>query len=186
MASGAGGNRVGSLGGLPILRLRPTATPFTGWATGYGTIGLNDSGLVLIEGEAFTKWRIQLAPEGPLTSGLTGGVASGALPSGYEVSIFFTIDRSAYMALGSTTYPTAQNQSYPGPNGGPMGSQIVPPGSWVLADEPSAQGGSSGNPLTSSTPFFSIGNTVVALRAVLTGVTPTPAAGAIVYAMGVP
>jgi hypothetical protein len=169
VASGAGANRVGEFGGLVLLRLRPDAAAYTtDPRLGYGTIGVNDSGLCMIEAQGFTKWTMQLCPE-PLGVGL---------PDGYEVSLYGTIDRTGYLAWEEKNY---------GPTGGPMGSTIVPPGSWMLLSAPSDQSGTGtdGNPLTFRTPALAPSRGLLAVRAVLTAST-SPSGGAVVYGNAVP
>lgn len=189
MASGAGGNRAGSLGGIPVLRLRTTATALTGATDptlAYGAIGANDSGLILLEVQGFTKFVFQICPEGPNVSGTAAGISTGVLPGGYTITVYQTIDPSIFAGWD----PGPGNfTSFAGPSGGPMGSTWVPPGSWAKAIGPSDQSGTGNmtNPMVSTgSPILLVSAGAGAFRVALTNILGTPTAGATVYALGVP
>ena len=173
--SSAGGNRIL----VPILKLRPSATAVATPLTGYGTIGGNDSGLVLVEAQFWTKWGFQLCPEEveqPATPNNT------ALPSGYAVTIYYTLSR--YVQFAQQTRSTQPLQT----PADATGSTLVPAGAWWPLPGPSDQSGTGAdyNPLTSDGPVLAGNRFAMGFRAVLTTITGTPAAGATVYGGGAP
>jgi hypothetical protein len=171
-ASGAGLNRVGEEGGITLLSLQTTATALASPTTGYGTIGVNDSGIQMLEAIGLTKWVF-----------LLGGATN---LSGWSVTIYGTIDSVAYQAWQPANYSAAG--LYGQSTGGPRGSTVVSAGSWFVLPGPSEQGttGSIGNPLTSTTPILTSSLPLVAVRAVLTTLTGTPASACTVQGFAVP
>ena len=162
MASGAGLNRVAQQGGKPLLLIDITATAVSTPLTGYGTIGSNDSGLVMLEAIGFTKWAFCLVGN----------------TTGQSVTIYGTLD-----PIASQAWNTPHN----GPKGGPDGSTVVPAGSWFKLPGPSEQTGTGGisNPLVAATPLLNVSMPLVAVRAVLT-VTSSPAGDCQVLGFAVP
>lgn len=175
MGSSAGANRVL----VPILRLRPSATAVTTPLTTYGTIGLNDSGLVLVEAQYFTKWGFQLCPEEVAQPTLPN---TAVLASGYSVTIYYTISRYVQFAQQVRT-----TQPYQSPADA-TGSTLVPPGAWWPLPASADQSGTASdyNPLTAAGPVLAGSRFALGFRAVLTSITGTPASGATVYGGGVP
>ena len=173
--SSAGGNRIL----VPILKLVPTATAVATPLTGYGTIGLNDSGLVLVEAQFWTKWGFQLCPEEVPQPALPN---TTALATGYSVTIYYTLSRYVQFAQ-----QTRQTQPYQSPADA-TGSTLVPVGAWWPLPAPSDQSGTATdyNPLTSDGPVLAGNRFAMGFRAVLTTITGTPASGATVYGGGAP
>jgi hypothetical protein len=167
--SGAGANWVL----VPILRLNPSATAVSSPLTGYGTIGVNDSGLVLMEAKNFTKWGFQMCPE--------ESPAGTVLVTGYSVTIYYTISRFVLFAQqtrGTQPLETPADAT---------GSTLVPVGSWwplpAAADQSGT--GTDYNPLTSDGPVLSGSRFALGFRAVLTTIG-SPSGGCIIYGGGVP
>lgn len=175
MAGSAGGNILGPGGAQALLHLNPSATAVASPLAGYGTIGVNDTGLVLYQGRGFTKWGFQLCPEPPLWGG-------SALIAGYSVTIYYTIADYARQAQ-MVGFAQAQNQT-----GSDSNVTAVPPGAWWPAPAPEDQSGTATdyNPLTSDGPVLQVSRFAVGFRAVLTTITGTPSGGAIVFGGGVP
>jgi hypothetical protein len=175
--SSAGGNIIGPGGAIALLHLNPGATPLTlaNALLGYGTIGSNDTGLILYQGRGFTKWGFQLAPEPPAWGG-------SALVAGYSVTIFYTICDYARNAQMINNQPVWNQQSSEG------NVTAVPPGAWWPCPAPADQSGTASdfNPLTATGPVLQVSRFAVGFRAVLTAVTGTPTGGAIVFGGGVP
>jgi hypothetical protein len=171
--SSAGGNFVLN----PILHLNPNSTALSSPLTQYGTIGGNDTGLILVEARFFTKWGFMMCPEEyPLTQ-----PNNRALPTNYAVTIYYTISKVTFKAQ------TNQQVPYAGPIGAD-GSTLVPVGSWWPLPASSDQSGtaSDANPITSDGPVLAGSRFATGFRAVLTAVTGTPTAGVIIYGGGVP
>lgn len=182
MSSGAQLNRWGTGGGVPLLNLTASATAVSSPLTAYGTLGVNDSGAFVtpIGLQTYTFQIIQ-PPLG--TPAPTGAVA----PTGYEVTIFGTIDPIAYQAYelngGSDAFT-----SVTGTNGPLYAVTLaVPATSWAPLPGPSEQTGTgtSANPMTATGMFFQAKIALVAVRAVLTAVN-SAAGNAIVYGFAVP
>jgi hypothetical protein len=175
---GPGSNMVGSWGAKPILRLRPGATPLANPKTQYGTIGINDSGLVLYEAKGWKSWGFQLAPETLAAFPIPNNTV---LPNGYVVTLYYTILQVAALAQFNRTQPMQTPI-------GADGSTILPVGAWWDLPQASDNAGSAtdNNPITFAGPVCAGTRFAVAFRAVLTNVIGTPAAGAIVYGGGAP
>lgn len=202
MASGAGVNTVGNLGGIPILTVPPGATtpvavadPVAGYGTnsgpatnpGVATIG-TDSGLVMLEGKGFTKWSIQLIGPG----------VEATTTAQFFITILGTIDPTALYKA----YKTPGNNYFSGvglfvPSGTNVGQQpdqfnsltVIPSQSWsVLPMQATGTTITDSNPLvTGINTFGFISGGLVAIRAVLTGTAPTTGtAGITVVAFAVP
>ena len=130
-----------------LLTLQPTCTAVAAPLTGYGTKGINDSGMALNDAMDFSKWTF---------SGVGGG-------TGYTVSLYGTNDPVAYAAWKQSINPGA----YPG---GPV---TLPASSWFLLPGPSEQSGTGAiaNPLVAgSSNLFQYSGVLLAVRAVLTAV----------------
>lgn len=164
--SGAGLNRVGKNGGIVCLSFDSSVAAYTTPYTGYGLIGVNDSGPIMWEGAGFTKWTVQI-------------IGSGAYQTGYEVSVYFTIDPVLLTKISSgfryePQYPTKDSGFFDQTSL----SELIPASSWVLAPLQSATGGGpEANPFITGTNwggFLSGG--AIAIRMVLTN-TDSPAAG---------
>lgn len=151
MPSGAGLNRYGTLGGVPILTIPSGASALAAPLAGYGTIGQNDSGGVAHAAAGFTKWTFQL-------------IGPGAGSAGYTVSLYGTVD-PALLQYVYTTGPSS---------GQPMdtcATTAIPASSWFLLPAPSEQSGTGqvGNPLVSSgAQLLIVSMDLIAVRAVLT------------------
>lgn len=142
--SGAGLNRVFAT----ILTCQPTATALATPLTGYGTIGVNDSGMALNEAMNFTKWSFML------NAGTTG----------YSISLYGTADPKAYAAWRNAINPGQSN------------GITLPASAWFLLPGPSEQAGTGAiaNPITSTSTMFQFSGSLLAVRAVLTtATTPT-------------
>lgn len=163
MASGAGLNRVYAvvLSGIGT-GTGTVATPLTS----YGTLGVNDSGMVLNEAMNFSRWTFSL---------LGGG-------TGYSVSCYGTIDPVAYGIWRQSFNP---GQAIPGVPGSAKNS--LPATSWFLLPGPSEQTGTGGiaNPLTGTSPLLTVSLPLLAVRVVLTG-SATPVGGVSVAVEAVP
>ena len=142
-ASAAGLVRVNAI----LLTVVPSTASFAGPTLAYGAIGVNDSGLSLVEARDYKNWTFTY---------IGGG-------TGYSVSIYGTTDPVAYAQWRASHDP----QAYFNRVGG---APVLPPTSWVLLPGPSEQTGTGvvGNPLTSSAPFFQFSGAIVGVRAVLT------------------
>ena len=172
MASSAGINRYG----IPLLQAITSSTAAvaaSGTTTaGYGTLtstdpggsGIaNDTGIVAVEADAFTKWTFQL---------LGNNTSSGT------VTVFGTIDPLAYViwasrnGVGGYTTATADaDYKFGGYTVASKGQSLsLPVTSWVKMEGPAAQTGTGAiaNPLTFATPLFIAGYAVIAVRAVVT------------------
>lgn len=200
MASGAGLNTVGNLGGVPLLTVPPGASTPTSVALGaYGTnsgpppagpqfpaqpyynatIG-NDSGVQMLAAKGYTKWIFQIVGPG----------AFAATTAAFTVSIYGTIDPN----LARLAYQTGAN--YPGQQGQSPSLEAsltaIPASSWFLLPGPSEQTGTGSitNPLVTSATgaaLFIASLPLVAVRAVLTGTAPTTGtAGITVLGFAVP
>jgi hypothetical protein len=173
MASGAGINTVGNLGGLPLLTISPTASAITNPTIAYGTNtgapGVpgtatygNDSGVVMVEAKGFTKWTFQI-------------IGQGKALHGYTVSIYGTTDpallRQAYQTAGNTVGQMGQQPDQ-------MNSlTAIPATSWDLLPMQASTGGATeGNPLVSGTNTIGMySGAMVAVRVVLTSISsPVP------------
>lgn len=140
--SSAGLNRVFA----NILTVYSGASAVASPLAGYGTIGLNDSGMALNEAMNFTKWSASL---------LGGG-------TGMTVTLYGTTDPRADAAWRQAMNPGL----YPSP-------VTVPASSWFVLPGPSEQSGtgSIANPMVNtanSTAFFQYSGALMAIRAVLT------------------
>ena len=121
-SSGAGQNRFSAT----VLTLRTTATALAEdqAVVAYGTIGVNDTGMIANEAKDFTK---------PVFS-LIGASA------GWVITCWGTNDPLAYAAWTDGI----QGKTSPA---------VLPASSWVKLDEPSTSGNNS-NPMTSAAPLF--------------------------------
>lgn len=201
MASGAGVNTVGNIGGIPILVVPPGATtpvavvdpeagygtnsgpstpvvmPDGSWFPMQGTIG-TDSGLVLLDAKGFTKWTFQIIGPGKRATGTAS----------FGITILGTIDP----AILARSYQTPGNA--PGVNVGIDPTQMnsltaIPATSWDILPMQAV-----GTTVVDSNPLITGANTIgfasgalVAVRAVLTGTAPTTGtAGITVLAFAVP
>ena len=161
MASSAGVNRVTQA----LLVLNPTATAVATPLTGFGTIGGNDSGAVLLEASGFTKFTFQLV----------GG-------TGYTVSVYGTTDRNVYRAWtnnfnpGQPTFPNA-----------PAFNSVALAASWFLLGAPADNTGTGApaNPMTGTNPWTQFSGALTAVRVVLTEVA-APAGNCAVTAEATP
>ena len=200
MASGAGVNTVGNLGGIPLLTVPPGATtPVSVVLPAYGTnsgpqqvvtgndgvpLGLlqatigTDSGLIMLEAKGFTKWTFQII-----------GPGAGAITTAqYNITVLGTIDPTilnrAYQTPGNT----------PGVNVGIIPDQInsltaVPATSWaVLPMQAGGVAATESNPLVTGVNNIGfVSGALVAVRVVLSGTAPTTGtAGITVYAFAAP
>ena len=202
MASGAGVNSVGNLGGIPILTVPPGATtpvavasPTTTYGTnsgappapGFATIG-TDSGVVMLEAKGFTKWTFQIIGPGK------GATTTAA----FSIAILGTIDPlllfQAYKTPGNNFYPPSGEFVPSGTLVGQAPNQMnsltaLPATSWDLL--PMQATGTTivdSNPLVTGTNTIGfVSGALVAVRAVLTGTAPTTGtAGITVLAFAVP
>lgn len=155
MASGAGLNQINAT----VLTINDpstvsaVATPLAG----YGTIGVNDSGAVLFEGQGFTKITATMTSAGDMT--------------GLEVTLYGTND--------PITWQVWQTQIQGAGSWNAISSawaSQVPASSWKKLPGPSEQnsGGGSANPLTVVTSTLIASGPWKAYRAV---VTAGPGAG---------
>ena len=164
MASGAGLNRVEGvlLSNIPS-SVTAVALGTNGVPTGYGTIGLNDSGFQLVEGRDFTKW----------TTSLTGTSA------GLSVLVLGCNDPLVYAAFKLKTNPSFyQINNQPIPSGMTTATTIngstvyePPAASWFILDSPSAQSGTGvvANPMTNASPLLQFSGALKAVRVVVVG-----------------
>jgi hypothetical protein len=190
VASGAGVNRVGNLGAVPLLTIPPGAS--TPVAVAYGAYGSNsgapfsqvqngifnaatigtDSGVQMLSAVGFTKWTFCLVGPGVIAAGTAA----------FNIAIYGTTD------------PTLLGQSYAtaatliGTQGHDPNFQasltIIPATSWFLLPAPSEQSGTGlvSNPLTTAAAgpsILSVSMPLVAVRAVLVGPAPTTGTGPI-------
>jgi len=152
MASGAGLNRVGQRGGEILLyHVNANVSAITvtvPTAPSYGTLGANDSGIIMPEGIGFTKWTFQILQVGSTAA------------SGYSFTLYGTVSQGAYTAFqnGRTGVFTATT------------SPDVQPVNWFQLPAPSEQGGTAVvvNPLTAVGQVLTVSMPLVAVRAVLT------------------
>jgi hypothetical protein len=174
MASGAGLNRTGNGGGVKLLSnlgagTATVATPLTG----YGTIGVNDSGyFAMPEAIGSSKWTFQLVRS----------PSSATTFSGLSVTIYGTIDSRAYADWKNSNEPAAYGLNLT--QGGVP--QTIPADSWFVLPSPSDQTGAGAavNPLTAPGSFLYCSLNLVAVRAVLTGsTTPTGSCDVIGFAV---
>lgn len=172
MASGAGINTVGNLGGLPLLTVSSGASAVSSPTTTYGTnsgaptaAGLatfgNDSGVIMLEAKGFTKWTFQI-------------IGAGKSAAGYTISIYGTTDpallRLAYQTAGTTSGQMGQQPDL-------MNSlTAIPATSWDLLPMQATTGGATeGNPLVTGTNTIGMySGAIVAVRVVLTATSGTP------------
>lgn len=154
--SGAGLNRVYST----ILSCNTGTAVASSPLSSYGTIGVNDSGMVLNEALGFTKWTFTL---------LGGG-------TGYSVSVYGTNDPTAHIVWSQKMNPG----QYTTP-------ASLPASSWFLLPGPSEQTGTGtiANPMTGTAPVFQFSGSLLAVRAVLTA-SATPAGSITVAVLAVP
>src|ERR1700677_1251879 len=165
MASGAGVNTVGNLGGIPILTVPPGATtpvaaanPEASYGTnsgapaapGIATVG-TDSGVVLLEGKGFTKWTIQIIGPGK----------NATSTAAFSIAVLGTIDP----LLLFQAYKTPGNNFYP-PNG-----EFTPSGT-LVGQAPNQLNSLLALPATSwdILPMQATGTTVVDSNPLVTGV----------------
>lgn len=149
MSSGAGLNRVFR----NLLVLTPAATAVANPLAGYGTIGVNDTGMIMNDAMNFTKFTFMF---------------SGS--DAYSVTIYATADKRAYDLWRYNLNPNPYLPQWQGT------APTLPASAWVVCPGPSQQGGEGGvaNPLTATNPTFVAGNSWLAFRAVLTTIgTPT-------------
>lgn len=152
--SGAGLNRVQAV----ILSCGTNTTAVASPLAGYGTIGVNDSGLQLCEAQGFTKWTFQL---------LGGG-------TGYSVSLYGTSDPVAIGQWRASFNPQAPKYT-------------LPASSWFLLPGPAEQTGTGtiANPMTGTNPQFQFSGALLGIRAVLTA-SATPSGVISVSVVAVP
>jgi hypothetical protein len=168
VASSAGLNRFG----VPLLPLiTPTTTAVANPLTGYGTLvttdpssgTANDSGIIAVEADAYTKWTFQLL---------------GNLAGSGTVQIFSTVDPLAYCVflanggVGGVFSGTLKGEFKAGGYTiSPGGIVSLPASSWVSAEGPANASGTGniGNPLGTGNKLFISGYPVVAMRACVTG-----------------
>lgn len=182
MASGAGQNRVDRLLLDNITTSATAVTLANGTTQAYGTAGVNDSGGLMFEARNYTKWTFQLVP------------TSSTLPTGFQVALLGTTSPWAYLTWESaltgtapSSYLAANAQPPPQYPGQPQGRTFpvptaypgvtnatgffpgVQPWEWFLLPGPSetSSSGAMANPLTTTSPFFTCGLPVIAVRAVL-------------------
>jgi hypothetical protein len=167
MASGAGLNKVGNNGGVFLLTsVTSAATPIAvtaPTAPAYGTLGANDSGIVMAEGIAFTKWAFQIIQQGTTAA------------SGYTFTLYGTISPGAHTAFMNQRVGIYTNTT------------DVRGMNWFQLPAPSEQGGTSVvvNPLTALGQVMLVSMPLVAVRAVLTA-TSTPLGQVAVIGFAVP
>lgn len=159
MPSGAQLNRWGNSGGVPLLALTSSATAVASPLAAYGTLAVNDSG-AFVTPIGLQTYTFQIVQSGQ------------AAPSGFEVTIYGTIDPIAYQAYtvngGVDGFTSVTGTS--GPNFGV--TFAIPATSWAPLPGPSENSGTgqSLNPITGTGIFFQAKIALVAVRAVLTGV----------------
>jgi hypothetical protein len=178
---------VGSAGAntlwIPVLKIRPAATVVASPLAAYGSIGVNDSGLILFEGRGFSKVSFQIAPEPPTVPVTLPN--NTALPDEYGISVYYTVDTTAKLAQPQNPQ---SGMGLGGPQIGATGWTGIPVGSWVLlpaADDQSGTGVDA-NPMTSTNPGISSSRCAGGYRVVLTANAGGATAGLVVYAMTVP
>lgn len=176
MASGSQLNRWGTNGGELLLSLTPSATAVATPLANYGTIGVNDSG-AFITPIGLSKVTFQI-------------IGPGATAAGYTVSVYGTIDPTAYFAYTANsandgiTAGTAKNTTQA--NYGVV--YTIPATSWQLLPAPSEQSGAGvvANPMvTGTSTFMQVSGAFVAYRVVLTTIG-VPTLTAAVYGFGIP
>jgi len=154
MASGAGLNRVGFHGGKPVLT-----------CSGDGTY---DSGIVMSEAMAFSKWVFQIIP------------TQSAAPSGWSVTCYGTIDPKANELW---------EQYFEGGWGTTSPLTLLPATSWfqIVSQSTETSGDTAvwSNPLTASGQHLYTPVPFVAVRVVAVG-TSTNSTGITVLAFAVP
>lgn len=186
MASGAGLNRVGNLGGVPLLLVPPGASTPT--AVAFGTYGTNngapgpapqypvppyynptvgtDSGIQMLQAAGYTKWTFQLVGPG----------VTAATTAAFSISIYGTIDpnilQQSYQTAGNYPSSVGKDPSFT------ASLTAIPATSWFLLPGPSEQTGTGSitNPLTTAAAgptILTASMPLVAVRAVLTGTAPT-------------
>lgn len=184
MASGAGVNRVGNLGGIPLLTVPPGATTPVAPAVGaYGTnsgpppvnysqgifnqatIG-TDSGVQMLTAVGFTKW----------TFAIIGPGAYAAATAAFNIAIYGTIDQSLLGQSYATASTTSSTQGHD-PNF-TASLTAVNVNSWFLLPGVSESTGTGTitNPLTTSATgpnILVVSMPLVAVRAVLYSTAPT-------------
>jgi hypothetical protein len=161
MAGNAGVNRVGLLGGVPLLKTIGAVSAVDTPLAGYGTIGGNDSGPVMTDAIGFGKYTIQLI-----------GPGSTIADIGYSVSIYGTLDPVLFQYI----YGDPENGFAQGAPRDPATLAAIVPATEV-------------NPLVTGTNTIGIiSGGFSALRAVITTVTGEPDASnnIIVLAMAIP
>jgi hypothetical protein len=192
MASGAGLNRVGTLGGVPLLTVLPGAsTPVAVTIGNYGTnsgmpvlpntatVG-TDSGVQMLSAAGFTKWTFCLIGPGVLA----------ATTAAFTISLYGTIDPTlltqAYQTGGNAIGVQGKDPSFT------TSLTAIPASSWFLLPAPSEQAGTGSvtNPIVTSATgasILTVSAPLVAVRAVLTGTAPTTGtAGITVLGFAVP
>lgn len=175
MASGAGVNRLGVLGGIPLLSMDANASAVSTPLADYGIIGVNDSGPQLWWGAGYTKWTVQL-------------IGDGAQAAGYTVSFYGTCDPVLLKHLygGESQAGPQYYTSPPGDYDIADLADIVPASSWsLLPMQASTGGGTETNPLVSGTNTIGFVNGgIVAIRAVLTATnSPSDPCTALAFVM---
>lgn len=162
MASGSGLNRIGQRGGELLLSIANGAAITAVTLPGYGVIGINDSGPIMMEAIGFSKWGFQLL-------GSTTGISVTILGS-FDAACYnyFEAVRGAYLNKG--VYQIAP---------------ILPPAtSWFVIPSPSTEttGDTAvwGNPLTTTNPALFNSSPLVAVRAVVTSVSTPTGVGSVV------
>jgi hypothetical protein len=162
--SGAGSNLVQ---GFLLTNVSSTSSSVANPLTTYGTFGVNDSGGALAEARGFTKWTFSLI-----------NIGTVAL-AGYTVTLYGTVDPNAnqtwwYACQGRTPSGTSALPAGGVPNA--LGSAAqgyypgIPTSSWFVLPGPSeaGTGGGIANPLTPTTPIFTVNLPLNMVRAVVT------------------
>jgi hypothetical protein len=203
MASGAGINSVGNLGGIPILTVPPGAStpaavagPTANYGTnsgapnqpGVATVG-TDSGVVMLDAKGFTKWTIQIIGPGKSATGTAA----------FNITILGTVDPTllyeAYQTPGTNFFKGgaglfASQGTLVGQQPNQMNSlTAIPATSWdVLPMQATGTTVVDSNPLVTGVNTLGfISGGLVAIRAVLTGTAPTTGTAPItVVAFAVP
>jgi hypothetical protein len=179
LASGAGLNRIGPLGGIPILSAYPTvaavAAPFAGYGVNSGgpPYAGNDSGIQLVSAVGFSKYIFSI-------------IGPNAATPGYTISVYGTIDPALLTYL--ETNHNAKNGMLDGDVSG-----IVPATSWFLLSGPADQTGTGAiaNPMvtgggsSTTTVVHEHNFPLVAIRAVVTA-TNAPTGNVTLLAMVTP
>jgi hypothetical protein len=152
--SGAGLNRVQAV----ILSCNVNTAVVAAPLTAYGTLNVNDSGLVLCEAQGFTKWTFQL---------LGGG-------TGYSITLYGTSDPVALGQWRSSFNPLAPKYA-------------LPASSWFILPGPAEQTGTGtiANPITATAPSFQFSGSLLGVRAALT-TSATPSGVVSVSVVAVP